>query len=302
MPAMSPIGWPADCSARTDRTTGGTVNAPQNPQNWPQPQPNTGNPPQPGYGPPGSQQPGGYGPPPGFQQQGPQQPGPRPGPRQPGPQQPGFPQQPGYGPPKKNRTGLVVGIAIGVVVLVAAGILGSMYLEYAEEPGGGPGAEPIAQCVLSDALKAQAHVSSFRLIQAPTDAKKGMKQTHCAWEQTKGKDGRDPRRLSFLVYDFTTFSDKQDRNLDQAHGNYMSFMSYGTGDQAKTLDLGDESMVFIPSSPTDLTEVKLLVRKGTVVWNISYTGHDKGFFTDSGFPVGDAEAVAVKAAEELISK
>ncbi|MFE9744944.1 hypothetical protein ACFYOT_08580 [Saccharothrix saharensis] len=240
---------------------------PQNPQHWPHQQPPPGH--QPGYGPP-----------------------------------PGFPQPPaGYGPPpRKKRTGLVVGIVVGVVALVLAGVVGTMYLDYIDEPGGGPGAEPIPQCVLSDAVKAQAHVSSFRLIQAPTDAKKGMKQTHCAWEQTKGKDGRDTRRLSFLVYDFTTFSDKQDRNLDQAHDNYTSFMSYGTGDQAKTLDLGDESMVFIPSSPTDLTEVKLLVRKGTVVWNISYMGHDKGFFTDSGFPVEDAEAVAVKAAEELISK
>lgn len=242
------------------------MTAPQNPQNRPQ---------QPGYGPPPNA--GGYGPPPGYGQP------------------PNFPQ------PRKKRTGLVVGIVIGVVVLVVGGVVGSMYLNYVDEPGGGPGADPIAQCELSADLKSQAHVSSFRLIQAPTDAKKGMKQTHCAWEQTKGKDGRNPRRLSFLVYDFTTFSDKQDRNLDQAHDNYASFMSYGTGDQAKTLDLGDESMIFIPSSPTDLTEVKLLVRKGTVVWNISYMGHDKGFFTDTDFPIADAEAVALKAAEELIA-
>ena len=191
---------------------------------------------------------------------------------------------------------------IGVVVLVLAGVVGTTYLDYVDEPGGGPGTEPIAQCALSDELKAQAHVSSFRLIQAPTDAKKGMKQTHCAWEQTKGKDGRDTRRLSFLVYDSTTFSDKPDRNLDQAHGNYASFTSYATGEQAKPLGIGDESMILIPSSPSDLTEVNLLVRKGTVVWNIRYQGHDKGFFTDSGFPVADAEAVAVKAAEELTSR
>ncbi|MFD0207238.1 MULTISPECIES: hypothetical protein [Saccharothrix] len=269
----------------------------QNPQNWPQQAQ------QPGYGPP---PPGFQQPPPGTQPPGTQPPGfqqpPPPGAQPPGAQPPGFHQPPGYGPPRKKRTGLVIGIVIGVVVLVVGGVVGSMYLNYIDEPGGGPGTEPIAQCVLSDDVKSQAHVSSFRLIQAPTDAKKGMKQTHCAWEQTKGKDGRNPRRLSFLVYDFTTFSDKSDRNLDQAHDNYTSFMSYGTGDQAKTLDLGDESMVFIPASPTDLTEVNLLVRKGTVVWNIRYQGRDKGFFTDSGFPVADAEAVAVKVAGELTSK
>ncbi|WP_146173891.1 hypothetical protein [Saccharothrix carnea] len=246
---------------------------PQHPQNRPQQAQ------QPGYGPP----------PPGYQQP-------------PGAQPPGFHQPPGYGPPRKKRTGLVIGIVVGVVVLVLAGVVGSMYLSYLDEPGGGPGTDPIAQCVLSDEVKSQAHVSSFRLIQAPTDAKKGMKQTHCAWEQTKGEDGRDPRRLSFLVYDFTTFSDKPDRNLDQAHDNYGSFTSYATGEQAKTLDIGDESMILIPASPTDLTEVNLLVRKGTVLWNIRYQGRDKGFFTDSGFPIADAEAVAVEVAEELTSK
>ncbi|MFI9007317.1 hypothetical protein ACIGNX_08825 [Actinosynnema sp. NPDC053489] len=202
-------------------------------------------------------------------------------------------------PRRKKRGGLVAGIVIAVIALAAAGVLGARYLAYVDEPGGGPGTDPIAQCRLSDDLKSQAHVSSFRLIQAPTDARKGMKQAHCAWEQTKGRDGRDPRRLSFLVYDFTTFSDKPDRNAEQARGNYASLTSYATGDQAKPLDVGDEAMIVIPSSPADLTEVNLLVRKGTVVWNIRYQGHDKGFFTDSAFPLADAEAVAVRTAEEL---
>ncbi|MGW4111934.1 hypothetical protein ACWEFJ_13745 [Actinosynnema sp. NPDC004786] len=292
------------------------MNAPQDPQNPqypPQPRPNPGYAPQPGYGPPDPRQHAGYGPPPefrqpGFEQTAVQQPGAQqPAFQQPGfqpPGQPGFPHQPGaYGPPGKNRTGLVVGIAIGVVALVVAGVFGSMYLEYVEEPGGGPGTEPIAGCELSADLRSQARVSSFRLIQAPTDARKGMKQSHCAWEQTAGRDGRDPRRLSFLVYDFTTFSDKPDRNVEQAHGNYTSFMSYANGEQAKVIDdLGDEAMIIIPASPTDLTEVNLVVRKGTVVWNIRYQGRDKGFFSDSAFPVADAEAVARRTAEELTSR
>ncbi|NUT45891.1 MAG: hypothetical protein HOV94_01035 [Saccharothrix sp.] len=257
------------------------MNAPQNP---PHP-PGFG----PGFGPPqaGPQHPAGYGPPPGFQQP-----------------PPGFPQPAGHGarPPGKKRTGLIVGVMIGIVVVVAAVVFGSMYLDYVDEPGGGPGAQPLPQCELSSELRSQAHVSSFRLIQAPTDAEKGMKQTHCAWEQTAGKDGRDPRRLSFHVYDFTTFSDKPARNTEQAHGNYTGFTSYANGEQAKPLDLGDESMIVIPASPSDLTEVNLLVRKGTVVWNIRYQGRTKGFFGDSPFPVADAEAVAIKAAEELISE
>ncbi|MEU4741906.1 hypothetical protein AB0G02_15780 [Actinosynnema sp. NPDC023658] len=263
---------------------------PQYPQNWPpQPQQPAGQPP-PGQPQAGPQQPGGYGPPP-------------PGFPQPGTQQPGFAPPGGYGPPPppaKKRTGLIAGIVIGVVVLVVAGVLGFRYLDYVEEPGGGPGAQPIPECELSSELKSQAHVSSFRLIQAPTDAEKGMKHSHCAWEQTKGKDGRNPRLLTFHVYDFTTFNDKKDRNVEQAHGNYLSFTSYANGEQAKPIDgLGDEAMIVLPNSTGDLTEVNLLVRKGTVVWNIRYQGHDKGFFTDSPFPVADAEAVARKTAEEL---
>lgn len=242
------------------------------PQNWPQQTP-------PGQAPPGGYVPGGGG-------------------YVPGPGGGGYAGPP---PVRKKRTGLVVGIVVAVVVLLVAGVVGKLYLDYVDEPGGGPGGEPVAQCALSDSLKQQAHVSSFRLIQAPAEAEKGMKQTHCAWEQTKGRDGRNPRTIHVLVYDYAKFSDKSDRNEEMAEGNYTSFTSYASGSQAKQVDgLGDQAMVVIPSSSTDLTEVNLLVRKGAVVWNIRYFGRDKGFLSDSAFPVDDAEAVARRTAEELV--
>ncbi|MEU4802048.1 hypothetical protein [Actinosynnema sp. NPDC023587] len=257
-------------------------------QNWPHQPGRTGPGPTPppgppGYGPPGHgapQGPPGYGPPPGAPGHGP----------------PG-----GYGPPpKKKRTGLVVGLAVGAVVLIVGGVFGKLYLDYSGEPGGGPGEQPIAGCELSAELRSAAHVSSFRLVQAPHEGEKGLKQTHCAWEQTKGRDGRDPRVLSFLVYDFAKFSDKQDRNLEQAKGNYSGFTGYASGQQAKPVpDLGDEAILVAPSAKADLTEVNLVVRKGAVVWNIRYSGRDKGFFSDTGFPVEDAEAVVRKTGEEL---
>jgi len=275
------------------------VNAPHNGPGQPgQPgRPAFGQPPPPGYGPPG--------------------PGPHPahGPGQPG--QPGYgppPGPPGYGPypqpgahgpqpPGKKRTGLIVGLAVGAVVLVVGGVFGKLYLDYSDEPGGGPGEQPVAQCELSQELRAQAHVSSFRLVQAPHDSEKGLKMTQCAWEQTKGKDGRNPRVLSFHVYDFSKFSDKQDRNLEQAKNNYSGFNVYAWGQQAKPIQgLGDEAIIVAPSAPADLTEANLLVRKGAVVWNIRYSGRDKGFFSDSEFPIGDAEAVVRKTAEELTKR
>ncbi|MBB5806094.1 hypothetical protein F4560_005862 [Saccharothrix ecbatanensis] len=190
-----------------------------------------------------------------------------------------------------------------MVVLTAGGVLGSFYLSYTDEPGGGSGTDPVAECALSADLKSQAHVSSFRLLQAPADNDSGMKHSHCMWGQTKGKDGRNPRTLGFHVYDYAEFSEKNDRNIESAKGSYKGFTSYAAGQQAKPIDgLGDEAMIVIPSDAGDLTEVNLLVRKGPVVWNIRYSGHDKGFFTDSPFPVVDAEDIARKTAEELIAK
>ncbi|MEU6152469.1 hypothetical protein ABZ816_20975 [Actinosynnema sp. NPDC047251] len=192
---------------------------------------------------------------------------------------------------------------MGAVVLVVAGVFGKLYLDYSKEPGGGPGEQPIARCELSAELRSQAHVSSFRLVQAPHEGEKGLKQTHCAWEQTKGKDGRNPRVLSFLVYDFDKFSDKPDRNLEQARNNYSGFNSYASGQQAKPVPgLGDEAILVAPSQKADLTEVNLLVRKGAVVWNIRYSGHDKGFFSDAEFPIEDAEAVVRKTGEEVTKR
>jgi hypothetical protein len=111
-------------------------------------QPGGYSPQQPGYG----QQPPqpGYGQQPGFGQQ-PQQPGygqqsPQPGFGQ-QPQQPGYGAQPGYGQPggglpptpKKSKTGLIVGIAGGAVVLLA--VIGLLVWQLG---GGGGGGKPSA--------------------------------------------------------------------------------------------------------------------------------------------------------------
>jgi hypothetical protein len=246
------------------------VNAPQN---WPQ-QPN---------------QPQGYGMPP---QQPPQQQPPQQQPYQ----QPYYQQQQ---PPKKKRTGLLVGIAVVAVLLVVGGVLGSMYLDYNEDVGGGPGDKPVAQCEISGELQRQARVSSFRIAGPP--AERGYKQSNCFWEQTKGKDGKNPRTLNIMVYDSSEASNNDSRNLDQAKSNYASQTTQpAQGDQAKPTDgLGDEATFVIPGARTDLTEVDLVVRKGAVVYLIKYFGRDKGFFSDTEFPAAEAEAVVRKAAEEL---
>lgn len=274
--------------------TGGTVNAPQNPQNWPQqPQPGYG-PPQPGPGQPGGYgqgQPGGYGPPPpGF-----------------GPQGPPGPQQPGHGPygpqpPKKSRTGLVVGIVVAVFVLVLGGVATTFLLDYYEQPGGGPGEQPIAECDLSADLKSQAHVSSFRLVEKPAQDK-GLKRWNCHWQQTEGKDGRNPRSMAFYIYDYRDFTDKSNQNVEHAESTYDDAAGFANGLQTKPVEgLGDEAMLIIEPTPRDSIDVKLIARQDAVVWSITYSGRDKGFISDSPMPLADAEAVVRKTAEELIAK
>ncbi|HEX7305220.1 hypothetical protein [Lentzea sp.] len=117
---------------------------PQQPGPYGHQQPGHGQQPPPGYGQP---QPG-YGqqppPPPGYGQQqgygpGPGQPGPygQPQPGQPGPygqQQPGFGGGYGGPPPKKSKTGLVVGVVLGVLVLVGGGVTAAVLLTGDDEP------------------------------------------------------------------------------------------------------------------------------------------------------------------------
>ncbi|WP_433265626.1 hypothetical protein ACQPZF_38475 [Actinosynnema sp. CS-041913] len=245
------------------------MNAPQNwpPQPGPPGPPGFGQAPQPGYGPP---QPGGY----------------------------------GAQPPRKKRTGLIVGLAVGAVVLIVGGVFGVMYMNYTADVGGGPGDEPTEACAISDDLKKQAKVSSFRLAIPPDDGKSGLKHSLCMWEQTKGKDGRDTRTLGIHVYDYRVFSQKKDRNLEQAKSTYASQTAFPMpGDQAKPTDgLGDEALYVVPGPKTDLTDLTLVVRQGEVVYSVQYSGHDKGFFSDSEFPLADAEAVVRKAAEELTKR
>lgn len=216
----------------------------------------------------------------------------------------GFPPQswqqpPRQPPPRKKRTGLVIGVIAAVVVLTVGGVFGKLYLDYTDQPGGGPGETPVAQCEISSELQARARVSSFRLAGAPAGS--GMKHSNCFWEQTAGKDGKDTRKLNIHVYDFR---DVRRDAQQQAENSYEEHARHPLeGDKAKPVDgLGDEATFIAPGAKTDLTEVDLVVRKGEVVYLIKYSGHDKGFFTDSEFPASDAEEVARRTAEELIAR
>ena len=209
---------------------------------------------------------------------------------------PGYPYGPPP-PPKKKRTGLVVGIVVGVVALAVAGVFGKLYLDYTADPGGGPGETPVAQCKISESLQREAHTSSFRLAMPPDDGASGLEHSLCAWEQTKGKDGKDKRVLSFHVYHYRDFPEGAKSNYERTSKGLAA------GDLAKPIDgLGDEAAFIAPDFKPDLSTVDLVVRKGEIVYLISYTGHNRGFFTDSEFPLSEGEAITRKTAEELVNR
>ncbi|WP_086824372.1 hypothetical protein [Allokutzneria sp. NRRL B-24872] len=215
-------------------------------------------------------------------------------------QYPGWhPQQ----PPRKKRTGLVVGIVIAVLVLGVGGYFGVLYLNYSsgEDPGAGPGGQPVAQCDISSGLRQEAKVSSFRLAGEPPRAR-GMKHSNCFWEQTKGKDGKDTRKLQIHVYDFRGVNRLPERDVEQAKGSYR-----GAARDPIALDRplagADEATLLDPSSlQTSQTEANLVARKGAVYYLIKYWGHDKGFFGDTAFPAQTAQSVVIKVAEELLAR
>ncbi|MFD1149475.1 hypothetical protein [Saccharothrix hoggarensis] len=66
--------------------------------------------------------------------------------------------------------------------------------------------------------------------------------------------------------------------------------------------LGDEALIIIEPTPRDTLDVKVVVRKDDVVWNITYSGREKGVLGDSPMPPADAEAVVRRTAEELVAK
>ncbi|WP_030430749.1 hypothetical protein [Allokutzneria albata] len=214
-------------------------------------------------------------------------------------QQPPWPQQ--RPAPRKKRTGLIVGIVAGVLVLGAGAVFGKLYLDYQEMPGGGPGGQPVAQCDISAELRQQARVSSFRLAGEPPRAR-GMKHSNCFWEQTAGKDGKDTRKLQIHVYDFRGANRLPERDVEQAQNAYRGAASSPLGMDRQLAGADEATFVDASALTTAQTEANLVARKGAVYYLIKYWGHDKGFFADSPFPEAVAKDVVAKVAGELLAK
>jgi hypothetical protein len=197
-------------------------------------------------------------------------------------------------PQRTKRATLVIGLV--VALLGVCGWLGGLYLEYVEVKGIPYSGETLpAACQISDGLKHEAKVSNPVLVLEPDKTERELvRHTHCFWKQTKGQDGFDKRILGIHVYAHTDFTDP----AAAARSTYEDLAAPdghsvpGLGETANTGQRPNEGA----------TEVVLVVRQGSNVYQVNYRGSYRGFFTDRPIEVSLAEDITRKVVRELMAK
>ncbi|MEV6879748.1 hypothetical protein [Amycolatopsis sp. NPDC051128] len=231
-------------------------------------------------------------------------------PRQPGyPQQPGYPPPghppqgyapPGYGapaqPPKKKRTGLILGIVVGVVVLLGAGIPLAIFAgDYFASTGAAPSSSPVpAECQVPAQVLEKAGFPSFTLGGQGDQNLPGIKQVGCTWKPGPDENVRD----ATLHVQITRYSGENAR--EQADDRFMPVRPgiapttvRGIGDKAALVRLATESA---------FSGAELHVLTGTTVVTVEVSGWDKGFFSKSPIPQQEADDAVKTVATEIVKK
>ncbi|WP_199441837.1 hypothetical protein [Umezawaea beigongshangensis] len=233
-----------------------------------------------GYGPP---PPGNGPPPPGQRQPGPQQWGP-------GQQQWGPGRGPGWNPqqpPRKNRAGVVV--LVVVLALLGVGGLATVggFFWASTRDRGTPqvGATMPEQCALGDDVLAAAKTTNRRSSQEMSE------NWHvCVYGQTLGQDGSDARDL---VAETAVLDDEE-----MARGNFRTAQA----GQVRPIDgLGDEAVWVLSQSGTSST-TKAIVREGATIHQVTYSGFDRGVFSNSPVPQDEAESITRRGVESLLGR
>ena len=238
---------------------------------------------------------------PGYGQQGPypQQPGyPPPG----YPPQQGYPQgNPGYGmpmqqPPKKKRTGLILGIIGGVVVLLGAGIpLGIFAGDYFASTGAAPSSSPVpAECQVPAPVLEKAGFPSFVLGGQGTQDLPGIKQQGCSWKPGPDENVRD----ATMHVQITRYSGESAR--EQA--NDMFKPKAPALPPTDVRGIGDKAVLVRLATDSAFSGSELHVLKGTTVVILEVSGWDKGFFSNSPMPQDETDAAVQAVGAEIVKK
>ncbi|SFW45074.1 hypothetical protein [Amycolatopsis australiensis] len=249
----------------------------------------------------GQGQPGYPGPQPGYP---PPQPGyqpPQPGYQPAGYPPPGYPPA-GYGapmpPPKKKRTGLILGVIGGVVVLLGAGIpLGIFASDYFASTGAAPvSSPPPAECQIPAPVLEKAGFPSFAGsndggTSAPVP---GLKQVGCGFKPGPDENVRDAT-LNVRVVEYSG-----ENALKQAKDNFMP-----TRPEVAPTDvpgIGDKAALVRLVTNSAFGGAELHVLKGTNVVTVEVSGWDKGFFSNSPMPQQEVDEAVKAVGAEVVKK
>ncbi|EMD24929.1 hypothetical protein [Amycolatopsis azurea] len=255
----------------------------------------------------------GYGPPPGPGGQpgyGPPQPGaPGYGPPQPG--QPGYGQQPPYGqppgygppgygpPPKKKKTGLIVGLIVGGVVLLGLGIPGGIFAsEYYSSVGKAPVSEqPPAECAISPEVLNKTLMTSFQ--GSRENEIKALdivtKQRGCSWLAPDGDNVHD-RALQVTIYRHEG-PDAEKRASESSVGSAAP-----SERQQQVQGIGEKAVLVSLDTDSAFSGAELRYTQGVYVVIVTYKGWDKGFFTNSPIPPAESAEAAKSVGAEIAKK
>ncbi|WP_033261425.1 hypothetical protein [Amycolatopsis vancoresmycina] len=220
-------------------------------------------------------------------------------------QPPGYPPQPGYPPagygapvppPKKKRTGLVLGIIGGVVVLLGAGIpLGIFASDYFASTGAAPSSSPVpAECQVPAPVLEKAGFPSFVLAGQGAQDLPGVKQQGCSWKPGPDENVRD----ATMHVQITRYSGDSAR--EQANDLFTPKAPVIPPTDVR--GIGDKAVLVRLANDSAFSGSELHVLKGTTVVVLEVSGWDKGFFSNSPMPQEETDAAVRAVGAEIVKK
>lgn len=211
-----------------------------------------------------------------------------------GPPPPGYP---GYGPPpKKKRTGLILGIIGGVVVLLGAGIpLGLFAQDYYSSTGAAPMSSPAPDvCQVSPQVLEKAGTTSLVNGNVQDDPAIKLKQTGCGWRPPADEHVLD-RKMNAHIAEYS--------GNDPEEAAKSGFLP-GSPEEHPTevKGIGDRAVLIRIVNDSAFSGSEIRVLQGKASFTVEMSGWDKGFFGNSQIPPEESDAAVKEVAAEIAKK
>lgn len=189
--------------------------------------------------------------------------------------------------------------AVAVVVVVAGVVATFIGYQAAHQPKGAAptGLVPAPSCQLSQSTLARTNTHN------PTYSNESQSgdqhDVGCVWGQTTGIDGVNPRTLRFGIHRYTGPAAEQgakdgfQAHKAMPHGVQPAQVTDATG-------IGDEAAYQTSVQSSGTATVALIVRKGTMVVEVTYEGADQGFLWTTPMSFSEGEGVTRLVADGLL--